>query len=244
MPRGDRYIGATGFAHPLDVKTAERAVPLVPPGWRFMAGILVSAKTLAGEAPKRMRYPHIATARVLPKLLADVGAWPVIHYNTQATGDALLRELGLLRDHFPFAQGLQLNVVRPDVVALTQFRHAHGGVELILQLNRQSVPKAVAAKIDTYAAAYDGVVDHALFDFSGGSGALLDVLLGRETRKAWARPARLGVAGGLSAETVHEIAGWNCSCDAESGLRNPSDGLSPIRTLDYVRAAARVVVAR
>lgn len=237
------YIGITGFASPEDVTTAEQCAALVPRGWRFMAGVLVSAKTLRGEDSPRRRYPPLPSAAGLVRHLAAV-AWPVVHFNTRATGEDLARELRALGRGLPEARGLQLNVVRPDPAAVAAFRREFPGVEVVLQVNRASLDAASpnVSEIDDYVAAYDGLAEHALLDLSGGAGVPLDLPLARDVVRGWMHAARPGVAGGLDAASVRQLEGLAVSCDAESRVRTAHDSLDHGRALAYVRAAVETLV--
>lgn len=237
-----RYIGVTGFAEPADVVIARECVGLVPPAWRLMAGVLVSAKTLRGERVERRRYPALAVAAALLSDLRDAGAWPVVHFNTRATGAAFRAELEQLARALPAARGVQLNVVRPDRDALAAFFAARPEQEFILQVNRAVLHDAFDPEtaIDAYVEHYDGIARHALVDFSGGEGKPLDAGFALRLIHDWTHRAGLAVAGGLDAHAVRALIGVRVSCDAESRLRTPDDVLDREATLAYVRAAAEM----
>lgn len=234
-----KYIGITGFADTSDHNTARACAAMMPAGWRFMAGVLVSAKTLCGAASERRRYPRIEEVPPIVKALRANGAWPVAHFNTRAeTGTKLLSQLAELMSFAPGIAGIQLNIVRPSLEALRVFKSCYPHVELIVQANRSAFGEAPsAAGAIAYAREYADVASHVLLDLSGGVGAPLDVELAKATAREWRLRASLGVAGGLDASTVSELRGLRVSCDAETRVRTADDRLDDTLARAYTRAA-------
>lgn len=234
-----KYIGITGFADESDHETARVCAAMMPAGWRFMAGVLVSAKTLRGETSERRRYPNIEEVPPIVEALRANGAWPVAHFNTRAeTGTKLLGQLGELMAFAPGIAGIQLNIVRPDLEALRVFKNCYPMVELIVQANRSAFGGAPrAADAIAYAREYADVASHVLLDLSGGVGAPLDVELAKATAREWRLRASLGVAGGLDASTVSALRGLPVSCDAETRVRTADDRLDDTLARAYTRAA-------
>ncbi len=135
------YIGITGITSLEDVETIGACCNIVAATvrtHRVMAGVLVSAKTLRGEATTNRRYPSIDAADEPLQLSRYAYAWPVVHYNTRATSDALRDELRLLVERCPSMRGLQLNVVSPDPDVVARFASEHQSIEVILQVNRSA----------------------------------------------------------------------------------------------------------
>lgn len=239
-----KYIGVTGLVGVHDLKVAQDCVSMMPSGWRFMAGLLVSAKTLKGEVPTRARYLPISTLRSMVESLRTMGAWPVAHFNTRSDAGDMAGELGRLMGLAPNLGGIQLNIVRPPLTALRAFKSMFPEVELIIQLNGSSVGRNPTAEdILTYAHLYKDVASHVLLDLSGGVGTPLNVDLAKAVVDAWDLDASLGVAGGLDATTVKGLAvvrglhGESVSCDSESRLRTASDQLDGELARSYTRAA-------
>ena len=215
------YIGITGIVTPDDVLTVKDCVRVVQdhcptgqdgaPTHRFMAGVLVSYKTLTGQPLTNRRYPPRTEVETLLAQCLAAGAFPVIHYNTHAKGEALARELEQLCLEFPSVRGLQLNLVCPDPEVVRSFTSGpHRGVEVILQINHTSLvksakPPATIGHPRDYAMGYvrwsDAGISHALLDASGGKGKLFD----RRTADTIIETldylkeqgVRLGLAGGL-----------------------------------------------
>lgn len=255
------YIGITGVVTDDDVATIRACVPLAPPSHRLMAGALVSAKTLRGEWAASRRYPHASRVEALLAGCADAGAWPAVHYNTRAEGEALGFELALLSSRlFPAMRGLQLNVARPDPAVVREFATRHPGVEVIVQVNRAAIGNdPVAASAVIYANKYEGA-RHALFDLSGGTGAAVDAAFAARVTRAWrllGGVPTLGVAGGLGPNAGELLAALRAECgprtfgelsfDAESGVRSPVADPTPSEkhqdALDAEKARAWVALA-
>lgn len=221
------YIGVTGVVTPGDVETMRAGVALVPPSHRLMAGVLVSAKTLRGEATTSRRYPSVDRVEALLAAIADAGAWPVVHYNTRAAEGLLGVELAALRERCPSMRGLQLNVAGPPPFSVEAFVRQNRGVEVIVQVNRAAMPSlpatrtgdtyerhvarcAVADEVSEYVARYYGVA-HVLLDASGGEGAPLDhdlagTVIGRNGDEWRDRGRRGGIAGGLGPDSADALA--------------------------------------
>lgn len=229
------YIGVTGIVTEQDARAvldAWAAVRDRAPGRRLMAGVLVSARTLRGEAVSSKRYPAIADAQRLLAMLAEGGAWPVVHYNTRGN---LNDELGALMRLAPATRGVQLNVVQPAPAIPARLRALWPGVEVILQVNRSSIGDGSPASAHAYVAQYRSGVDHALLDLSGGTGRGIDrewATLALAVAATWERLGITpGIAGGfgpgcgptladLRTRVGPELAAM-LSIDAESRLRVP-----------------------
>lgn len=259
------YIGITGIVTVADLYTVRDCCALMPWTHRFMAGVLVSAKTLRGEHTESRRYPAASQVdAILSECAQKFGAWPVVHYNTRATGDALTAELSALVACAPSMRGLQLNVARPDPGAVAYFAETHPAVEVIVQINRGAFG-ASPVPIDAlhYASAYEGA-RHALLDLSGGNGAAIDASFAARVARAWrvfTVAPRLGVAGGFGPDAESLLASLReelgaeafaaLSFDAESRVRvaveDPTPGAKHQDRLDrdlaraWVSLAARMV---
>ena len=66
------YIGATGIVTAADLYTVRDCCALTPWSHRFMAGVLVSAKTLRGEYTESRRYPAVAQVDAILEYIAKV----------------------------------------------------------------------------------------------------------------------------------------------------------------------------
>lgn len=254
-------IGVTGIVTAADLFTVRDCCALMPWSHRFMAGVLVSAKTLRGEHTESRRYPAAAQVEAILAVSAQHGAWPVVHYNTRATGDALTMELAALVRAFPSMRGLQLNVVRPSPSVVNAFAVDHPHVEVIAQMNRAAFgDPPVPADAILYARDYPNA-SHALLDLSGGRGEDIDTAFAARVARAWPHAARLGVAGGLGPDAEPTLCALRddlgaerfaaLSFDAESRVRVPvedpiagakhQDRLDRDLALAWVSLAARMV---
>lgn len=228
------YIGITGIVTAGDLATVRECGALMPPSHRLMAGVLVSAKTLRGEYTESRRYPAVAQVEPILAVCASHGAWPVVHYNTRATGDVLTTELAALVRAFPSMRGLQLNVVRPTPSVVDAFAVDHPHVEVIVQMNRAAFGNPpVPADAILYARDYPNA-SHALLDLSGGRGEDIDTAFAARVARGWrvfSVAPRLGVAGGFGPDSREVLASLReeigaepfagLSFDAESRLRVP-----------------------
>ena len=213
------YIGITGIVTPDDLDTVRECVrvvrdkcpTLVPqtdePTHRFMAGVLVSRKTLTGQPTTNRRYPKIEVVNDLLEACLGHGAFPVVHYNTQSRGAEFARELEQLVKLLPHMRGLQLNVVCPDPDVVQNFTMGSGHrVEVILQINHTSLVRTgkTYQPCDyalNYCKSSNGGISHALIDASGGRGKLFDQSTAdriiETIHRLKDRGVRLGLAGGL-----------------------------------------------
>ena len=254
------YIGITGICNDEDIQTLRMAETVLAGGSHIlMAGILVSHKTLTGLPTTNRRYPLIDEAVRLAKKLARF-AWPVAHYNTSGCQDPLSKQLETLAHKLDEIEGIQLNVVRPDPAEVAKFRETHPDVEIILQVNRHSPADYGVQAILDYVRLYEGSVDYALLDLSGGEGRPLDAEWALEIYSKWpfirshsGEPVGLGVAGGLGPNCKDLIEPFysrlkTLSLDAEGGLRVPvadpipdaryQDRLDRDKALGYVSTLA------
>lgn len=255
------YVGVTGFVSIDDVSVARDCASILAenaPSHRLMAGVLVSTKTLRGEPTESRRYPTLDDAERILAAIADSGAWPVVHYNTRATGLDLAMELTRLRAVLPSMRGLQLNVAGPDPRAIDMFLRSGDEIEFIVQVNRYAYTGLVpnAAEAFAYVAEYAHVASYALLDLSGGEGRPLDPAFIGATLALWdaswcVNPA---IAGGLGPDAramlhaamraVGQLVFRRLSFDAEGALRvpveNPTEGAKHQDRLDRDKALAYV----
>lgn len=251
-----RYIGITGIVTEDDALVACDAAAMVPEGWRLMAGVLVSYKSLGGTRIESRRYPTLDQATFRCAELARYGCWPVLHYNSPSRAMVLREEIEELFHWVPAARGLQLNVAQPDPDTFAWVRRTYPRVETILQVNRTALNHAadVEALVDAFPAAH-----HALLDLSGGRGTGVDAEWAIRRLYAWNRETSPGIAGGLGPGCApllrrirHAVNGRAFSVDAESQLRVPvedptpgakhQDRLDADKALAYVRDAVEGLV--
>lgn len=263
------YIGITGVVCDADVRTIAECAAIVrqrAPSHRLMAGVLVSAKTLSEEWSANRRYPVYDRVEGLLAALRDVGAWPVIHYNTRSDGAFLGAELLTLAMDNDALTGVQLNIASPQVSVLREVADEFPGIEFILQLKRRSIVDAnvSAWAVLRYAQSYSALAAHALLDFSEGDGVPIDADYAARVVRSWngaMGTTRLGIAGRLGPDCANTLTALRervgaerfaeLSFDAESGLRVPvsdprpgekcQDALDRDKAIAYVNAVCDAI---
>jgi hypothetical protein len=241
-----KYIGVTGINQRVSTSFLRDAVALMPNGYRFMAGVLVSRKTFRSEPTTNRRK---CTLEYLPSTIRrcrNVGAWPVIHYNVEQ-GSSLLEQFSEIGNawHGPLENcSVQLNgfFEKPEVLQALKRRYPVSEVILQLPVGSEFLGESpTCSDILDVASRYEGIADHFLLDFSCGQGKPLDEDLVRGVCSRWEVQGHLGVAGGLDEESVARLEGLHVSVDAESRLRSELDELVEQKALEYVRLAADVL---
>lgn len=235
------YIGITGFMSAEEVSYVRFHTGDLH-GRDLMVGVLASSKTLAGQ-PNRWpgRFPPIAKIRYIfpPR---EEGVLNLVHYSTDEPA-SLQQQLQELRDVAgPHCHGFQLNVTWPDPC---QLQLADRSVRFVLQIGKaaiaqeQNSPVRVAKRIFNE---YEGLIHYVLFDMSGGYGVPIDLPFAMKFVRAlvdYTPLMGIGVAGGLSSTTVHQVAPImqyypQLSIDAEGGLRTHKDALDVVEASAYV----------
>ena len=232
------YIGVTGFMSRGEVEAAleARGRRTAQAGRKLMVGVLASSKTLAGNKNK---FPNRT-----PKVEDIAGIFPnekwtlnLIHYATdepETLGEQLNRLVDL---GGPYLEGFQLNVPWPDPMHLKSFKH----MRIVLQVGKRAL-EAMGndhQRVAEQLVAYRGLISDVLVDASGGLGLKLDPEAAWFHLRAIAErhpSLGLGIAGGLSGETVGELATLmhdfpHLSFDAEGRLRTKDEDHLDIRAL-------------
>lgn len=262
------YIGITGFAIPGEVESVLSELPANLPR-KLMVGVLANRDTLAGkDGPRQFagRYPKVK--KIAEIFNDDPRAMNLIHYTSQSQGLTLANEMVEIRTDFggPLCHGIQMNLIWPSPRHVVE--HYRRLVEhsisaaisprptnevIVLQVGRQALeacdfnPLAVAARLREY----DGLINYALIDQSGGKGVALSpqmAELAQVVASLLPPSIGIGVAGGLSAITVDrhlqhftQNERQKFSIDAEWSLRSPSDTLIIERAVAYVRRSLYVL---
>jgi hypothetical protein len=245
------YVGVTGFMTPQDVHEALRAFPSAE-YFDLMVGVLVSHKSLKGNFDRIRwpnRYPQLDEVGQL--FTEKPQALNLIHFNTRARGNRLLAELkAMVVLGNPHMHGLQLNIVWPELAVLRTFHALHPELRIVQQLNRGMLPNKehgwtipnMIERLRPYVE--EGLITDVLVDSSGGTGkgfsfqSAFDVIHALDT----AFPnLGIGIAGGLSAETVKNLEVLLpvfpfLSIDAEGRLRDAEDHLDLARVVAYLEA--------
>lgn len=242
----DPYIGITGFMESHEIETCLRVMPQ-DSKYRLMVGLLISNKTLRGITNKwPNRYPVIDRFKDL--IIDHPLALNMVHFNTKDY-DMLLNDLDrIIELSQGRINGFQLNMVWPDPGALAFFKKAHPDKLIILQVGIKAMqvfendPKDIANIIVSN---YAPFIDYILIDPSCGLGLPLDTEKGLAYLKALLEKkvkVGLGIAGGLSADTLNLIEPIvseipNICIDAEGRLRDENDQLDLELACNYLRRA-------
>ncbi len=247
------YIGITGFMSDVEVYTVLSNVPRVPmrAARQIMVGVLASSKTLQRAVNKwPNRYPAMEWIKEL--FVDKKNTLNLVHYTTKNEGN-LVSELGqIIELAGPNFDGFQLNMTWPNPGNLYLFREQFGSwPTIVLQIGHTAFekidhnPVELAFQVKN---GYSGLVDYVLLDPSGGTGKPLDPEEMLDYLRALASVdagVGLGVAGGLSADTLYLVEPIvrefpNISIDAEGKLRTESDHLDIHEAIRYRTAASKM----
>ncbi len=258
------YIGVTGFTTRYEVRAAVRAWERLPRlgDRQLMIGVLAKNTIFEGEdgyagtLKHPARYPRAGEIAMIfpPRSPGGTQSLNLIHYATREPGRLAhqleaMRLLGGRNFH-----GFQLNVCWPDKDQLLASFEA--GCKIVLQIGWQALemvnhdPGQLRQRIVGYGDFLSGV----LLDLSGGLGLPLDVEeiepyvaeLFRYAR-AHAPWLSIGVAGGLTAETLPGLQGLvdkypQLSLDTESRIRTADDQLDIAAMESYLVTAHSLFV--
>lgn len=214
------YVGVTGFTQP---NQANEAFSLLPdygsPSHYYMAGVLMSSKTLRGQQNSyTRRYPPREHVREI--FSNKPWALNTIHYSTDnptELGLELAAIIGMFC-HYPergdCLGAIQLNMAWPDLNMLDwcqrKLFEPHT-LHLILQVGSAALdqigrdPKRLAMRVKEYIP----LVDYILIDPSGGKGKPLDVGFTTNCVRAiydLEPPMNVGIAGGLCGTSLDTVA--------------------------------------
>jgi hypothetical protein len=235
-----KYVGITGFMSRAEVNACLDALPA---GMRLMCGVLASVKSLAGIKNKwHRRYPSPHAFRNI--FAHDPRVLNLIHY---AGGEpptphtiCQLQALG-----GPDCHGFQFNGAWPQPSTLGCLSGNH----VVLQFRAGHFASAANLTRSIYACR--NVQAHVLIDASGGRGEPIDVTMAaawvKRLREEYGRDVGIGIAGGLCAETLPNVAplvrSYGLSIDAEGRLRDGDAGgvLNVDRACEYLKAAGELL---
>ena len=239
-----RYVGVTGITTQEQALAICNSAPADVSGL-VMIGVLASEKTsFLGQVNKwPKRYP--LTQNISGIFPNHHRALNLIHYNTKDASTLLRQLIRMTEIAGPNFHGFQLNMAWPSTGVLSSYRSFYPNETIVLQIGKnafervQHVPSRLATRICHYA----GLVDYVLLDTSGGLGKefnreeMRNYLL---ELKALNLPIGLGTAGGLSSQTLGNIAPLvgefkDLSMDAEGKLRDEKDNLILQEACQYER---------
>jgi len=239
------YIGITGFMSREEVEAVLEVFPKDSPR-KLMVGVLASEKTIYGHPNKwPNRYPNRLEIEYI--FSDNPLALNLVHYNTK-NPETLVGQMCTVSGPLggPHFHGFQLNLAWPNPDMIAGWRKHFEGI-IVFQIGGHAFevvdhsPQKLAEKV----AEYKGLVQYLLFDPSGGKGQPFDTEQARAYLRALADKdlgIGLGVAGGLSAETMHLVEPLveefpDLSIDAEGRIRDEDDDLDLEKARRYVSAA-------
>lgn len=242
MKRTGPYVGVTGVNSLQETvgcwnafRSAAAKGGYLDTDLKFMLGILVSSKTLAGGTNKwRNRYPPVGRVAEICSL-QEPGILNTIHYNTDDK-DTLPAQVDQIMGLAPagMIHALQLNMRWTSTVHLQKIRRRYPDLRVILQIGAGALSD-VEEPEDIYLGEalrpYHGLIDDFLVDPSGGLGQELDLwrafaFVADSDIPSGMQPS---VAGGFSAGNVGRVRGLArrlgrpVGVDAEGRLRTPKD---------------------
>ncbi len=197
------YIGITGLSSHTETRAVLDGIN-TPPGRLTMIGVLNSQNKNEGKPPKfPARYPELSAIKEI--FTDDSDVLNLIHYATRDQATLAEQLSHLIRIGGANLHGLQLNMAWPKPSSLEA---ASRSLErIVLQIGYRALetggqPDQVSARLKEY----QGFITDILFDMSGGKGIPLNPSLARPylERISADHPALgIGIAGGLSATTLH-----------------------------------------
>lgn len=243
----DPYVGITGFMSDDEIAALYNAVMTryitnnLLENFRFMAGVLVSSKTIEGQPnslpnkfPKRENLARIFIRDPHHRL------FQCLHFATHRP-DKLYDHLMMCADYAgEDLDGFQLNIPWPDSRAINRIKSHFPNLKFILQISPHLPEfseyhfRDLAYELITK---YADCADYFLVDFSRGFGQelppakvyqhLIELKLAIQARK---KNIGLAVAGGLQADNTERLLGAllndfpGLSWDAEGKLRDDAPG--------------------
>ena len=214
-----------------------------------MIGVLVSSKTIRGEANKwPMRYPvPDALCRIFPSYEYQ-NLLNLLHFNTKEP-EKLFEQMCVAQELAgPYCHGFQLNIAWPHKNTLKRYLRFAAAYEkkIVLQCGGKALDLCgrSPAKIAERVREYEGLVEYVLIDPSGGLGQEFDLTFAancfRELQKV--ESIGFGIAGGLHADNLDRLRPLlrefpDFSIDAEGRLRDADDNLDIDKARAYLKAA-------
>lgn len=176
------YIGVTGIAQVSEAKSIAQTFVdegLTEPDntHKGMVGLLVSQRTLRRPTLGIERYPGLATIRQIFEITRGK-AFNTLHYSTYDEShlsqqlQALLDPTGLYVDQL--CHGIQLNIAWPPPAEIEETRGIFPEIKIILQLGPRVLSEKSAEDTAERLLPYEGLIDYALVDPSGGRGMIFE----------------------------------------------------------------------
>ena len=244
------YIGVAGVMSRAEAALLSLFAAKYVFGCQLMVGVLASSRTLRGESHRKLyRFPRREFMKDI--FLPDYKTLNIVHYATDGHRPLSEELLEIFYVAGSWCDGLQLNMIWPSPRDVEVFVYEALPNAMVLQIGSRAFaevnnsPSELAKRLG----AYRGLITHVLLDPSGGEGKLLDSAVLRPYVQAIAELdwlVGIGVAGGLSAETLYRVQPLFeefpfLSIDAESGLRTENDFLDPEKVERYIERFSALI---
>jgi hypothetical protein len=237
------YVGITGFMSAAEVNACDNTFreaffklggTVATHNMKFMIGVLVSSKTLAGGTNKWFnRYPVMSQ---LPDIISSNQGHHLrtIHYNTDDV-QTIDEQIDQLMAISPNIDAIQLNIKWVNHVKLQRIGRKYPDLRIILQIGSGALAEVDEIE-DIFLGkalwAYEGVAHDFLIDPSGGEGKLVDVCkaLMYISDNEIPKSMQPGAAGGLNADNVHILTSLirrmrrPINLDTEKRVRTEDEG--------------------
>ena len=239
------YIGITGFRTVDEVERIARHIESYPIGY-VMFGITSSNKRLLDPTSSGKTSPPLKDINALVKAVPRHHL-PMIHYFTDNPETlaqevvALFEFCGLNVDTRPSLMcGLQLNATWPDPDQLNIIQEwCRTPIPITLQLPKEVLEKGLHHEVSARLKPYEGLIQYALIDPSGGQGRDVDLQMASQVMleiAEYRKGITPGVAGGFNADNVapriknlaveniclhcNQARAYDYCIDAQGGLRD------------------------
>jgi hypothetical protein len=225
------YIGITGFKQLHEIHRVAEYVNEYPLGY-VMFGITSSNKRLLDPTSSGKTSPRLDRVLDMVRSVPQQHL-PMIHYYTPNL-DCLAEEIIALFDYCKIADvcGLQINALWPDPEQIKKLHLCYPdstlkGMKITLQLPKKAL-EATNSEIVEKLKEYQGLINYALIDPSGGTGEDFNTVRAASLMKMMSEKVEgiiPGVAGGFSAdnvvERIEEIGKYTaCNCCSQPTLHD------------------------
>jgi hypothetical protein len=234
------YIGVTDFASHAQVLQAVACIP-EHINRRLHVGVMMSYKTLNGIPTKtgwEKIWPDEKGLRAIFQPHPKV--FNILHYADYDDPSFTMASdlISALRKAGPHVQGLQLDMIWPQVQMIDVVKEAFPNIEIILQAGKKALSQmeGVGRFLDDRLRSYLNCIDHVLIDWGMGTGAPMEVSsvldFVRVAHKVLPYD-RIAVAGGIGPDTLQSLQevfrlSKSISTDMQGQMRSSGKATDPI----------------
>ncbi len=237
-----RTIGITGFMNPAEIRSAAMSFRMIQSQFLraenhkefvFMAGILISSKTVRGMSNKHPHsFPPMTAVSKLVSTACELGALPLIHFHTDMPEEFrtdIQRINAIAGDGLG---GFQFNLTWPSIDNLYWLRCTYPNAYVILSVGPDLLREDPIHIYELLKPYIDGeLINSVILDPSIGTGTLLDIkVLSPILEIVRYQPIDVVLSGGLCAETVPSLgvlrsSGIEFGTDAQGKIQKPGGGI-------------------